>query len=441
MRKAFTLLNSLLLLVLASFANGQGVNLAMELPVTVQAGSDFEVTLSITKGTLSDYSRFSQELPFGLTASNVSSPNADFSFEEQRVRIIWLKLPESSTIEVVYKIHVDQRLKGSFSLAGNFAYVVNEERKFANIDPSGTITITPNPSISQSLIVDIDDFESVVMASKEGDSKKNYAMVYRQKPVQMSDGSIFVQLLVKNPEGSKYAKVEETIPSGYLFEELESHQGIVSFGSAQVKFIWMKLPAESEFLISYKLVPQSGVRQEAVDITGIFTYTAGNDSFEDPVLEIDANLDDLSLAEKKALLLTGALPDGYESSLATMDPVLKESGQPEGQAGTAASSETGYIEGTKVLASGNGVYYRIQLIALGKPFNGALHFSRLGIDKEIRVEQHGGFYKYTAGTFTSYISASNYKKSIFNLPGMDEPFIVAYRNGNRISIEASLQDY
>ena len=408
MRKAFTLLNSLLLLVLASFANGQGVNLAMELPVTVQAGSDFEVTLSITKGTLSDYSRFSQELPFGLTASNVSSPNADFSFEEQRVRIIWLKLPESSTIEVVYKIHVDQRLKGSFSLAGNFAYVVNEERKFANIDPSGTITITPNPSISQSLIVDIDDFESVVMVSKEGDSKKNYAMVYRQKPVQMSDGSVFVQLLVKNPEGSKYAKVEETIPSGYLFEELESHQGIVSFGSAQVKFIWMKLPAESEFLISYKLVPQSGVRQEAVDITGIFSYTAGNDSFEDPVLEIDANLDDLSLAEKKALLLTGALPDGYESSLATMDPVLKESGQPEGQAGTAAYSETDYIEGTRVLASGNGVYYRVQLIALGKPFNGALHYSRLGIDKEIRVEQHGGLYKYTAGSFTSYISAINY---------------------------------
>ncbi len=97
-------------------------------------------------------------MPLGLSATNVSSPNADFSFDEQRVRIIWLKMPRANEVSVSYQISVDPRLKGSFALGGVFAYVVDDERKFLNLDQNRKITIVPNSTINQAMMVDIEDY-------------------------------------------------------------------------------------------------------------------------------------------------------------------------------------------------------------------------------------------------------------------------------------------
>ncbi|HDR67598.1 MAG TPA: hypothetical protein ENN61_00960 [Bacteroidaceae bacterium] len=441
MNKAIKLIPGFLLFYLVSALSAQGLNIRMNLPERVNAGSEFEVKLTIEKGTLSDYARFSQELPYGLTATNVRSPNADFSFEEQRVRIIWLKLPEGNTINVIYKVHVDERLKGTFSLDGNFAYVVNEERNYTEIEPSGAVTIIPNPAVSQASLIDIKNFKSVLAGSAVSEAEKSYVTAIRQKPVQMSDGSVFIQLLIKNPEGSKYAKIEETIPSGYIFEEVENQQGIVSFSASQVKYIWMRLPGEPEFMISYKLIPKMEERQEAMNVTGVFTYTVGNSSFEDPVIEIDANLDELSVLQKRNLLLTGVLPEDHKPLVADLkeQPIKEKVTEKQPEYTETPVSESKFIQGTKVITPEKGICFRIQLIALRMPFNGNLHFSRLGIDGDIRVEIHEGLYKYSAGSFSDYLSASRYKKTIENRPGLDDAFIVAYRNGMRISIEEALR--
>ncbi|MBN1132774.1 MAG: hypothetical protein JXR52_05810 [Bacteroidales bacterium] len=436
MNKAVKLVHCFLLLCLFSVLTGQDLRITMDLPETVYAGSEFEVRLTIEKGNLTDYSRYSQELPYGLSAVNVSSPNADFSFEEQRIRIIWLKLPEENLIQVIYRIRVDERLKGTFTLDGNFAYVVDEERKYTDIPVSDPITIIPNSRINQSLVVDIRDFENVVKGITQPETVEGFAMVIRQKPVQLGDGSVLIRLLVRNPEGGKYAKIEETIPEGYMFEEVETAGGIVSFSASQVKYIWMKLPADPEFMVSYRLLPKAGERQEAVNITGVYSYTIGNSNYEDPVIEMETNLENLTPGQKHNLLLTGILP-GESGTPGPQVPAIQPA---EPVSSPAPESESRFIQGTRVLESGIGVYYRIQLIALRMPFNGNLHFSRLGIDGDIRVEKHEGLYKYSAGSFSDYLAASRYKKTIENRPGLEDCFIVAYRNGLRISIEEAFTD-
>jgi len=174
------------MLFLAFSLSGQDVGISIDHPDRVNAGEDFKVTVTIKKGSLTDYSRFSQDIPLGLSATNVSSPNADFSFDEQRVRIIWLKMPDTNEISVSYLLSVDSRLKGSFSLGGVFAYVVDDERKFLNFDKTRAITIVPNRSIDQALIVDIRDFRGgapvVPAVVSEGNG---FAMAVRQKPVSL----------------------------------------------------------------------------------------------------------------------------------------------------------------------------------------------------------------------------------------------------------------
>ncbi len=193
MKKFKSFWTGITLICLSFSVSAQEVDISIDHPASVKAGEIFEVTVTISKGSLTDYSRFSQDLPLGLTATNVQSPNADFSFDNQRIRIIWLKLPEVEEIKVSYNIMVDERLKGKFILGGVFAYVVDEERKFINFEKSDEITIIPSSTIDPALVVDIRNFKGgpggaqVVVAS----DKAPYAMAVRQKPCAYEFGWLF----------------------------------------------------------------------------------------------------------------------------------------------------------------------------------------------------------------------------------------------------------
>ena len=116
------------------------VHLGVNVPSVVNAGESFDVSVTLNKGNLSGFSRYLQQLPYGLTATPLISANADFSFKDQKLRLIWLRLPDEESVTFSFKIHVDQRLKGEFKLDGLFSYIENNERKSVN-SQSPVITI------------------------------------------------------------------------------------------------------------------------------------------------------------------------------------------------------------------------------------------------------------------------------------------------------------
>ena len=196
-------------------AQPEQVSFSLDAPDQVTAGQDFEVTLTFRKGMLEDYSRFSQDLPLGFTAENISSPNADFSFSEQRVRIIWLKLPDDQEIEVKYLISVDPRLRGQLDLTGTFAYVVDGERAYLNLPEPEVVNILPDPGTDPSLVVDIQDFPDVVNPPEGAAPDAAFATVIRQEPEIESNGLVYITLLIQTPAGTSFLKLEESIPRGY----------------------------------------------------------------------------------------------------------------------------------------------------------------------------------------------------------------------------------
>lgn len=431
---------------------GQEVKVTMDHPERVNAGFEFTVTVSIQKGSLTDYSRFSQDLPSGLTAANISSPNADFSFDDQRIRIIWLKLPDQNEVKVSYNVMVDERLKGSFALGGVFAYVVEDERKFLNLGKSKEITIIPNPSVDPSRVVDIRDFQKEGEVQPATADQGSYAMVIRQKPVLLGSGGYLIKLLIKNPEESRYAKIEETIPSGYLFEQVSTRDAIVSFAASTVKFIWMELPEDPEFEVTYRLEPKQDEPQGDMVVEGLFTYTSGDDNQIAEVKQVDVDLEALTLAEKRNLLQTGEIPGGTgksaEAEVAeTREPekttsapaAVRPANEPSARTPEQTGGSSPAIGSTSVLPARSGVYYRVQLIATRTPFDANALFRTEGIDREVCVEQDEGFFKYTAGSFETYDQASDYRDRVERLPSSDGPFVVVYRNGKRVSVPGDTQ--
>jgi len=412
--------------------SGQDVDISIDHPSQVKAGEEFTISVIINKGSLSDYSRFSQDLPLGLTAVNISSPNADFSFDNQRIRIIWLKLPDTEEVTVSYKVMVNERLKGSFVLGGVFAYVVEEERKFLNFKKTNDISITPSTTIDPAYIVDIKNFKGENEPLPAPNKLGAFAMAIRQKPVLLSSGEYLVKIIVNRPEGSKYLKIEESIPSGYVFEEVNSYNSIASLAPSVVKFIWMSLPEDPVFEIEYKLVPLANQPQGDMLLDGQLTYTEGDQNRLVAVEEIDVNVDELDQDERLSLLQTGQIP---EKAVKTDQQVVKQPPpDPAPVVKQPVASSNAYIENTRVLIAENGLYYRVQIVATGTAFNAAAQFRNEGVDQEVMVEQHQGLYKYTAGSFRTYEDANSYKNRMERIQSVDGAFVVAYRNGKRIPV-------
>ncbi|MGW8316429.1 MAG: SPOR domain-containing protein [Bacteroidales bacterium] len=436
---------------------GQNVEITIDHPSQVRAGEDFLVTVTIQKGDLTDYSRFSQDLPLGLSATNVSSPNADFSFDNQRIRVIWLKLPDNPEVSVSYRIHVNERLKGTFMLGGVFAYVVDDERKFLTVNENREINIIPSSTVDPDFIVDIKDFTGASVAPPSDDPQdKAFAMAIRQKPILLPSGAYLVRLLINNPTGSKYAKIEEALPSGYVFEEVDSKGGIVSNAASSVKFIWMKLPETSEFELEYRLVPKQNEPQGEMHIHGMFTYTSGNENRLVQVKELDVPLDVLSQAEKRNLLLTGEAPGSVRRTQTTAQETVRDTNRTEERettpvrtgtntqtntqgTTTAAAAAAGTIMNTRVLPAESGVYFRVQIAATGEASDARTLFREAGVDREVFVEQDGGFFKYTVGSFRTYDAALAYRNQVEENPEVEGSFVVAYRDGKRVPITSVRQ--
>lgn len=193
------------LLVLNSVFTDVGVN--MNAPGQIETGNEILVEISLNKSDFDSFARFQQKIPAGLTPIPVETANADFSFKDQKVQFIWLKLPLEQNIKISYKLKVDQRLKGSFSLNGKFSYIADNQRESVNVTPQN-ITITPSSTIDPKLIVDINDFKNLVAPVQEVKTGIEQVKCIRQLPYLADEASkeYIVNLLVNKGNKEKFAK-------------------------------------------------------------------------------------------------------------------------------------------------------------------------------------------------------------------------------------------
>jgi hypothetical protein len=440
------------------FGQQEAVSFNLDAPESVVAGSQFEVTLTFNKGDLKDYSRFSQDLPLGFTATNVVSPNADFTFSDQRIRIIWLKLPDEQEVEVKYAIGVHERLSGKLELSGTFAYVNMGERAYLNLPEPEVVNILPNPDIDQRLVVDISDFATIEESDNIVDPVaetvvEDYARVVRQVPIVEANGIVQVNLLVSNPEGSNYLKLEETIPGGYSFESIEANGAVVSQAASLARFVWMKPPTNSVFTVKYRLVPILELDQDPLDIDGELTYTRDGESKVAGTKQVDIKLTALNAEQQTAFLKTGEIPEGLQSATSDAgkkEPAKKESASGSGQKvvpsyrSTAGESGSGYGGAPKgsgpsvidipTLEKTSGITFRVQVSAVRNPIFGKVIFADYELLRDVKVEKENGWHKYTVGPLASYEDAVRLKKQVMSETPVDAAFVIAYREGRRVPV-------
>lgn len=120
------------------------VSVSTKLPATVAPGGSFTMELDVAKGDVSGFAKLQQILPPGFSAEQGETANATFSFKDQKVKFLWMALPNDD-FKVSYKVNVDASLSGNQIVEGTFAYIKdNETEKF--IIPKDIISVGADQS-------------------------------------------------------------------------------------------------------------------------------------------------------------------------------------------------------------------------------------------------------------------------------------------------------
>ena len=440
-------LSAFVILVICSMVvhSQDPITVRMDVPAQVVAGEEFLVTVDIEKGNLEEFSRFQQELPAGLIAVQDNSGTADFSFDNQRVRFIWLKLPAEANLSISYNVRVHERLVGDLTLFGEFSYVENNERRSIVIDKK-EVGILPSPDITADQQIDVADFASVIAGEQAAMTSAIDVSCIRQTPYKSRTGNdILVNMLVYKKDMNKFAKIEEQIPEGFEAVSMESRDGLFTFKDGVAKFVWMNLPEVPGFKISYRLLPQAGKTVDDLQISGVLSYIQEGRNITVDVVQQDIDLsgvnDDNVEAVMAAIDKGEALPvakpeprrtETVETTPPQREEPVKEETKPVVRPGSSV------IPTSQMLPVSDGVYFRVQLAATRRFNDANTAYAAYRLSRPVLVEQHNGLYKYTVGSFPNYRQAREFKNTVVSR-GIKGAFIVAYRNGRRIDIMDALQ--
>lgn len=430
----------------------EDVSLSVAVPSEVNAGAEFDVELTLQKGSIESFARFQQDLPNGLTAQVVDPANANFTFENQKVKIIWLRLPSEKELKVLYRLKVDERLKGQFDLKGVFSYIEENQRKSVNVT-SASISIKPSSRIDPNLIVDIQEFQQMVPVQPPISLVAKNVRCIRQVPSIAGDGSEYVvNLLVNKGSTEKFAKIEEEIPQGFKAEAVQTKDAIFTFKDQKVKFLWMNLPAEQRFVVSYRLIPINKAEVKQLTLKGTFSFIINEATQVIDIVQKEVDLSNLD-------------PKNLEGIIASVPAPTFTSGNQnvEGQPNSSSYTEPG-VDGGKdiaikyqkiedkkqgtskrlidlksyMLEPEKGVYYRVQIAAGHRPVDIKNYFKKYKLPQEIRTEEHEGWYKYSVGSFNAYKEARDYRVNLWKTTSISDAFVAAYNNGTRITVQEAL---
>ena len=452
MNRFFTLIGvGILFVILTSFLKlFQSVTIDMNMPEVIEAGTEITVNVTINKGDVSGFARFEHELPVGFTARSQSSANANFSFQNQKVHLVWFRLPDHDEINISYVITANERLMGSIDMGAQFSFIENNDRRSVNTR-SRALAINPSPNISPEDRIDVNDYARI--ASIEAEARGSGSTVaFRQRPVWMEEERFYlVTLLINRDAARNYSKIEETVPAGFTATNLDSKGGIFEFNNrTQVaRIIWQNLPLESYFTVTYRLIPAGGVAAPSVNISGIFAFMIDERTFETEVIErnevlaglsrnqLDAILRDVNIrsSEHPSSQLADVPPSDTavppSSTIVTPPPTQRE--QPP-----TTVSQRPVNNDMFTLRPEQGIYYRVQIAAGHRPVNIPTYFRNHRIEQDVMREDHEGWWKYTIGSLRQYSDARDLRVHVSNTSTINDAFVVAYNDGRRITVQDAL---
>ncbi len=466
MLKYGALLFNTIALLIYQFFFADGITVTQNIPSSAKPDTEFTVELTISKGTTGGFAKLQQDLPEGFTAVQDENNGASFTFSNQSVKFIWMSLPSEKEFKIKYKVKVAAGVSGDKIIAGKFSYVTDNVKQSVDIAPS-TIKIdggTSTPVVTNSTPASTTPATTTAATTPQNTSSDNTLtsqLIDKSTPAPTEASSITcVRTVPSNPSGdftveinvnkgnvSGFAKLLETLPTGFTATAIESQGASFSFLEGKVKYVWVSMPAATEFKISYKVSVAAGV-SGSQNIDGVFSYIENDDTKKyvlptstvtiggasQPVATTPVTTTPDNTTKSVAVTPVTTTPDN-NTPVATTPAVDKTTTTPATTTATDNTAKT--LSASTIPAPQGNVNFKVQIAALRNAVDADKLAMRFNINEKVQTEMAEGYTKYLVGAHNDYKSARDSRETIKS-KGVSDAFVTAYNSGKRITVQEAL---
>ena len=291
---------------------------------------------------------------------------------------------------------------------------------------------------------------------------------------------------------SGFAKFQAELPDGFSAKEGDSKSGSFTFVDQKVKIIWMSLPAEASFEITYKIISPVGY-SNTLNLPGTFSYVENNETqkFKIPDLSVSFGGGAPTPASSPTPAPTPTptpaptpiptptptpVPAPAPIPIPTPTPAPAPSPVPAPSATPAAAptpspsnavvvsvinskgSSTSNDKPVKEpvippvketpkstqtatptpLPAASGIVFRVQLASSHNASDADSLKKKFSISDKIYTEKAGEMTKFYAGNFKEYAQARDYRNQLRD-KGAAGAFIVAMKDGSLVPLQEALK--
>jgi hypothetical protein len=123
-------------LALTGFAAAYSqITITANLPSSVSTGSTIDAEVKINKGAVGNFAKYQMDVPVGYVVSGVDVKGGNFTFENQRAKIVWVSVPGDAEFTVKFKLQVGSDAASPGTFAQKFYYLENNEKKEVEASP------------------------------------------------------------------------------------------------------------------------------------------------------------------------------------------------------------------------------------------------------------------------------------------------------------------
>lgn len=448
MLKYGALLFNTIALLIYQFFFADGITITQNIPSNAKAESEFTVELTINKGTIGGFAKLQQELPEGFTAVQEENNGASFTFSNQAVKFIWMSLPSDKEFKIKYKVKVAAGVNGDKSIAGKFSYVTDNVKQSVDITPSiikidgGTTpavvtnndNTTGNTTDNKTQTTQTSDNTATTNTATNTNASniEPSSIVCARKAPENANGDFIVEININKGNVIGFAKLVESLPTGFTASAGESQGASFSFNEGKVKFVWVSMPTMPEFKVTYKVSVAAGTTGNQ-NIEGVFSYIE-NDETKKYVIPTSV----IATGSSTQPVVTNT-PDNTKTNVTPPDNtnVQTETTAPANTNKQSTDSSTKSLSATNIPAPQSNVNYKVQIAALHKAVDADKLATRFNINQKIELEMAEGFTKYLVGSHNEYKSAHDARETIKS-KGVNDAFVTAYNSGKRITVQEAL---
>ncbi len=370
-------------------------NLLPEMPVN----GTLEFEVRILKGAVANFSKYQMEVPDGFVISEIDNHGGTFSFEENKVKVIWALTPEEAEIKLKMQAKTPAAT-GSYSFFQKYFYLDNGEKKELEVTP--------------------------------------FAFQLKEEPAKIEPAWMTLKQYIPG-EAPATGTVDPASLDPQNPEELRMHarqlkkdsKEALKVGDHEVKKAKLKIQEADKELKTAALISNEAERSKALAKANKNKEAAETDlavankilllakSLEDNANEIERLNNDISTksnSDSLALAAKVASDADLKRSQEEIERLKAEfENQPEETTDNSNASEVS-----------DAVVFRIQVGAFGtKPLKAP--YNSLG---KVSIVNESGMYKVLVGSFSSKEEALQKRSQVIE-KGFDA-FIVTYKNGQRL---------